>query len=377
MNKLSGTIILIVLITIVSIETCCAQPQDVLVLDRMGLFYVGGRIVEVNYPDASNPPVSGEHQWIEQSLIHYFIPKQGHHVPVIMVPGLDLTSYIYLGTPDGRKGWAQLFAERGFDVYLFSDPLTNPSGGFNISPFNAAKKGDASASAQGELKTWTMEPVWSQWGFGPTYGTPYADVRFPIDDVNQFYAGLAIRHEMPAGSGRFGVNFKAAALVELMEKINHPAILIGHSAGASTVLKAAQTRPDLLLGFVLIEQAFGTPDGSEFPSKAMLGVYGDYIVERGQETRKQKTEEAAQSFNENGGVGAVISMPEDYGVFGNTHIMMQDNNNDMIANLIIDWLETAGVVEPKICPTADVNRDCKVNLFDLALLANQWLMNND
>jgi hypothetical protein len=41
---------------------------------------------------------------------------------------------------------------------------------------------------------------------------------------------------------------------------------------------------------------------------------------------------------QNGGRGEVISLPEELGIFGNTHLMMQDNNSAFIADLILDWL---------------------------------------
>ena len=52
-------------------------------------------------------------------------------------------------------------------------------------------------------------------------------------------------------------------------------------------------------------------------------------------TRKASTEAAAQLFAANGGVGEVISLPEDYGVNGNSHLMMQGRNNAFISDLII------------------------------------------
>jgi len=38
------------------------------------------------------------------------------------VPGAGLSSSIYLGTPDGREGWAQYFARHGHPVYAVDLP---------------------------------------------------------------------------------------------------------------------------------------------------------------------------------------------------------------------------------------------------------------
>ncbi len=70
----------------------------------------------------------------------------------------------------------------------------------------------------------------------------------------------------------------------------------------------------------------------------MLGVYGDYIASRNQTGRKAATEAAAELFSRNGGHGEVIDLVADHAVRGNSHIMMQGDNNDFIAGLIMDWL---------------------------------------
>jgi len=41
-------------------------------------------------------------------------------LPVVMVPGLGLSPYIYRTTPDGRRGWMEYFAEAGHPVYVFN-----------------------------------------------------------------------------------------------------------------------------------------------------------------------------------------------------------------------------------------------------------------
>jgi len=43
-------------------------------------------------------------------------------LPVVMVPGLGLSPYIYRTTPDGRRGWMEYFAEAGHPVYVFNPP---------------------------------------------------------------------------------------------------------------------------------------------------------------------------------------------------------------------------------------------------------------
>jgi pimeloyl-ACP methyl ester carboxylesterase len=43
-------------------------------------------------------------------------------IPVVMVHGGCHTGSCYLGTPDGREGWAQIFARAGYDVFVVDWP---------------------------------------------------------------------------------------------------------------------------------------------------------------------------------------------------------------------------------------------------------------
>lgn len=71
----------------------------------------------------------------------------------------------------------------------------------------------------------------------------------------------------------------------------------------------------------------------------MFGVYGDYITSRNQTNRKLATEAAAVLFQNGGGIANVISLPEDYLVNGNSHIMMQDENSNYVFDIIENYLQ--------------------------------------
>lgn len=268
--------------------------------------------------------------YVGQALVHYILPEQStKDFPIIMIPGHNLSSDIYLATPDRRDGWAQMFADEGYDVYVINDPDFDFSRGFNIAPFTAPTEGAPPADPEAE-RAWQRD-VWRRWGFGEAEGNPYPDTRFPIDHFDTFEAN----YPYVSNAGRS----YSDAVVALLETTG-PAMVMAHSAGASTAVNAATERPDLAIGFVMVEPA-GPPDADDFPALAgmsMLGIYGDYIDSRNQAGRKVATEEAAVLFNEHGGAGEVISLPDDHGIHGNTHLMMQDDNNDFIADLIMDWL---------------------------------------
>ena len=114
--------------------------------------FVGGR--EVSMQGGTGRFGGGSQtQIVEQAPVHYLIPPEGRggrKLPVIMVPGMGLTSYLYLATPDKRDGWAQLFARAAHPVYVFDEP-NNAISGFDVSAFGvcAAGVGAAGAGAAG------------------------------------------------------------------------------------------------------------------------------------------------------------------------------------------------------------------------------------
>ena len=287
---------------------------------------------------------SPESRYVENALVHSILPGGRHNVPVIMVPGQNLSSYIFVTTPDGREGWAQMFAAAGYDVHVINDPNFDfLTGGFNVFSFFVPTEGAPPKDMSSTLP-W-QEDVWRRWGFGSSEGVPYPDTRFPTD----FFADFAVNYPFVSSAGRS----YSDAIVALLEEVG-PSILLGHSAGGAAVVEAAKKRPDLVRGFIMIEPT-NPPDQEDFPTLAgmsMYGIYGDYIGSRNQSSRKAGLEAAAELFNQNGGIGEVVSLPNDLAVAGNTHLMMQDNNNDMIANRIIRWV-TEKISPIGESPTAD------------------------
>jgi pimeloyl-ACP methyl ester carboxylesterase len=269
--------------------------------------------------------------FINQALVHYVKPDNGRQgVSVIMVPGLNLSSYIYLTTPDGRPGWAQEFADDGFDVYVINDPDFDFSRGFSVAPFTNVPTLGAPPPDPGATRAWQQD-IWRRWGFGSSAGNPYPDTRFPT----AFFGNFESNYPYVSNAGRS----YSAAVTALLDLVG-PSLLMAHSAGGPTAVTAAKARTNLVPALILIEPT-NPPDTNDFPvlaGKSMIGVYGDYIDSRNQGNRKAGTEAAALLFNQNGGTGEVISLPEELGIFGNTHLMMQDNNSAFIADLVLDWL---------------------------------------
>lgn len=309
-----------------------------LVLAKMGLMYVGGR--EIPMKGGSGRFGGGEQtQIVEQAPVHYLIPpteKSKGKLPVIMVPGMGLTSYLYLGTPDGRDGWAQLFAKAGHPVYVFDEP-NNAVSGFDVNPFNNEEQGAT-------FMRWANETAWQRWGIGSAPGIPFKDTQYPVEHIEQLYASITpvyqsggARRGRRGGGGRFGSAVKADALVELLKKTG-PAILIVHSASGGTGFEAVRKQPDLVKAIVAVEVVGSPTDPDDihtyFSDKRFIGIFGDHFDVRPMAGRHEACETTARMINEAGGKAEVVWLPK-LGITGNTHLMMQDINSRYIAEMIL------------------------------------------
>jgi pimeloyl-ACP methyl ester carboxylesterase len=279
--------------------------------------------------------------YINDALVHYIRPENGRQgVSVVMIPGLNLSSYTYLTTPDGRPGWARKFADDGYDVYVINDPDFDFSRGFSVAPFTNVPTVGRPPADPNATQGWQQD-IWRRWGFGSSQGNPYPDTRFPT----AHFAAFAANYPYIRSNG--GASY-SGAIIALLDRIG-PSLLMAHSAGGPQAVTAAKARPNLVPALLLIEPT-GPPDAADFPALAgisLLGVYGDYIVSRNQGSRKLATEAAAALHIQNGGRGKVISLPEELAIFGNTHLMMQDGNSAFIADLILVWL--AANVDTSAC----------------------------
>ncbi|MBL7939597.1 MAG: hypothetical protein JNL43_09575 [Flavobacteriales bacterium] len=70
------------------------------------------------------------------ALVNYVLSEnRTEDAAIVMVPGLNLSTYLYVTTPDGRRGWADLFADHGYDVYMVNDPRHDFATGGSIPPY--------------------------------------------------------------------------------------------------------------------------------------------------------------------------------------------------------------------------------------------------
>lgn len=246
--------------------------------------------------------------------VQFFMPlERRSQVALVLVPGGGLPSWSYTTTPDGREGWAQQFARAGIPVYLMNPP----------------------EGTRDELGRWNKESVWALWGIGPEFGTPYADSKFPVGAIDVLQASF---HITRAGGGTEHV-------VKLLDSIG-PAVVLGHSAGGSATFGAARAMHANLRGTIAVETTNCPTDEDQLRAiyvdgeRSFLSLWGDHL-ERGAPSmlsRYESCRAASDIIARLGGDATTYQLPEDKGIGGNTHLMMQDLNNSEIGAIIIDWL---------------------------------------
>ncbi len=109
-----------------------APKQEPITIADQGFFWVGVQRKKMPYGTIT----------AGQMYVQYQIPaKQTHPYPLVLVHGGGGQGLDYLGTPDGREGWATWFLRQGYAVYVVDRP------GHGRAPYHADALGPASPPA--------------------------------------------------------------------------------------------------------------------------------------------------------------------------------------------------------------------------------------
>jgi len=333
-----------------------------------GVFYVNGVQRISNWSDNRNSggtfPTTGLTTTYNQARVTYLRPENPTGPNIVLVPGYGLASDIYMTTPDLRQGWAQLLYAAGYPVYVVSPPdrgESMPVDQINKCLAGAAPdrdcRGTNKASYYGQVGRATLEDAWPTWRFGPKYGTPYPDSQFPSLPLKENYIQQFGASFVPyLGTSDVAMvdnvvmnELTADSLKALLNKIG-PSIIVLHSAAGTAGFDVARTDPNMVKAVVAIETTKcpkDSPDGvSPLASMPFLGIWGDHITRKspgGHWDRRQSCQQMAASITRTGRAPAeVVSLP-DRGILGNSHMMMQDRNNEQVLGIITKWLTDHGL----------------------------------
>ena len=324
-----------------------------LMIERQGQFPVGGTTIERpgtfdphTFVSWTSPVQDGQTYRCDHAFARYQIPVEAKKLPLVFVHGFGSDGVCWETTPDGREGFATLLLRNGYSTYVLDLPgrghASRTSADINIKPV---------ADEEFWFDIWRMG-LWPKWNDG---------IQFPKDSlsVSNFF-----RQMVPDLSNH---QLDVTALDSVASKIgNH--ILVTHSAGGfpgwmSAINNAA------VKGVVALEPGgFVFPDGEvpeplpgltgglagvpvqadkflELTHKPIVIYFGDFIPESDAttlggsnwEVRLKMAREFVATVNRHGGNATLVELPK-IGINGNSHFLMQELNNDVIAAHVAKWL---------------------------------------
>jgi pimeloyl-ACP methyl ester carboxylesterase len=198
-----------------------------------GCFFAGGRYVEGKTGRIMNG----------QMFVQYQVPaKRRFPYPVVMIHGGGQTGVNFLGTPDGRRGWADYFVASGHAVYVVDQPSRGRSGyfdGYGEAVHRSAETISAKFAVPEDFERWPQARSHTQWPGRGVAGDPAFD---------QFYASQVAGIVDLAALERMVREAGAA----LLDRIG-PAVLLTHSQGGSFGWAIADARPKLVKGILAVE----------------------------------------------------------------------------------------------------------------------------
>jgi pimeloyl-ACP methyl ester carboxylesterase len=290
--------------------------------------------------------------------------------PVVLIHGGGGQATDYLGTPDGRPGWAQQLAEEGFVVYVVDRP------GHGRSPHDPSVLGPAIPALTAEMFLSIFAPAefadqHTQWPIGRTPDDP--GVQQVTASFGPMLADWGAMHAL-----------EQRRLAALLDRVG-PAVVFCHSAGGPAGYLLADARPSLVKALVAIETV-GPPfvvhpaGGALSWGLACAPLTYDPPVSDPSELRLEtvdmpagpprtlQAEPARRLANLAEVPVGVVTSPnspfrgfddhlltflgqagcradslrlEDHGVMGNGHGMMFELNNRQVLQVILDWLGKA------------------------------------
>jgi pimeloyl-ACP methyl ester carboxylesterase len=196
---------------------------------RHGHFWIPGERVDTPFGTMQRGPMFVEWQ---------APPEVTRPFPLILVHGGGGQGTDWLGTPDGRRGWADRFIREGFATYVVDRP------GHGRSPHHPDVLGIPGAQTPYQAANFLFAGLdaaetQTQWPWSREIGGA---------ELDQLTAGLGFLLADVAESQRLDGD-RLAALLDIVG----PAVLVTHSAGAPGGWLAANRRPGHVKAIVAVE----------------------------------------------------------------------------------------------------------------------------
>ncbi len=338
---------------------------------QRGYFYVGGRYVG----EPGNRIMQG------QVYVEVLAPRDVRRpYPLVLIHGAAQTATNWMGTPDGRKGWAEYFVEQGYVVYMIDQPMRGRSAhhpGDGPTRMFTAENEQWQFTAIEKENRWPQAKLHTQWpGDGPAKG----QIGDPVFDA--FYATQVETVISNVETQRRNQEAGAA----LLDRIG-PAVVLTHSQSGPFGWLIADVRPRLVKAIVAVEpsgppfeatingtgkaRAWGPtdiaitydppvkdpselaiereakPDGPDLfvcwtqkaPARQLVNLKNiPVMVMAAEASYHQVYDHCTAKYLEQAGVSAEYIRLQDRGIHGNGHMVMIERNNLDIARVIDEWI---------------------------------------
>lgn len=330
-----------------NIATTANGDSDILYIQEQGNFSAGGTVVtsEGTY-DPMQPwvvPQGGQTRHGDHADVLYQIPVDANDHPMVFLHGYGQSRRSWQMTADGREGFSDIFLREGHSVYLVDQPGRGEAGQVT---------GAGQIPATPDDQTWFTQfriGLWPEFNEG---------VQFPQDaeSLDQFF-----RMMVPDTGTTAERNATVTAMSEIFDRLDG-GILFTHSASGMTGWQTAIAN-EKVEAVVAIEpggfafpldpdsdpaQSYGRVSMDEFMKLTRIPIivyYGDYIPAEETDVPSQEfwrrslasARQWAELVNSYGGDVTVVHLPE-IGILGNTHFIMSDLNNQIVAKHINEWL---------------------------------------
>lgn len=346
MNKLTASLLAVLM-------TSACSDNDIKVA-KQGSFAVGGTTIQRNGTYDNSKFVgwaeqieTGQSYHGDHAFVNYQIPAKANRYPLVFIHGYGGSGVCWEMTPDNRDGFSTLMLRKKYPTYVMDLPGRGRAG---------------RTTAENHTKPVADEMFWFDiWRIGlwPNYNE---DVQFSKDKE---YMAQFFREMTPDLSDH---KQDITAINALADKIGGN-VLVTHSAGGypgwvvamqnSNIKGVAAFEPG---GYVFpkgeapepMPSLTGTLSGVEVSAEEFKKLteipiviyFGDYIPEEpsknlGDENwrvRLAMARKFVETINKHSGNATLVELPK-LGIKGNTHFLMQDLNNDVIADLFDKWLK--------------------------------------
>jgi pimeloyl-ACP methyl ester carboxylesterase len=253
-----------------------------------------------------------------QTFVEHWIPTVVRHpYSVVLVHGGYGQASDWMSTPDGRPGWASLFLEQGYKVYLVDRP------GQGRNPHHPWVHGQYDAEAP------TFERVATLVG---ATGRDHTQWPGPGDATDPAIAQVAAAMGQPMAINAITLDLWRSRGAMLLDDIG-PSIFVTHGDGASFAWVTGEERPALVKGIVAVEQPPNSLRGRQLSALTPIPIA---IVTA--EASRTNDPAAAAVLRTAGGPVELIPLAE-RGVRGNGTMVMLEKNNREALEPILEWMK--------------------------------------